>query len=269
MTSVSPVSHQEKRAVEIEAAQPINAASILNHMKTLVFLLFLVSGMVSSAIAAGGIAAKEAVRNVGRERGASWVDRIIQITGDRGMDQPTAWHIVAAGPRGALREFFVGANGILSDGPVPAAAAAALAAPQISQAKLVFDSTHAFTRAETAARKARIGFDTATYRLRCMEQTTNPGWYLELNNAVGQKVGDVIVSATSGKVLRFIAYNPPPVPPPAAVPPGRQALENARKAVNRSAQGVGTGLRRTGEWISRKFAPRQPEYYVPQPAPPR
>lgn len=232
-------------------------------MKTLIFLVTLLAGFTIPAAAAGGIAAKDAVRTLARERGASWLERIVQLSGDRGMDQPGAWHIVATDGRGGLREFFVSSKGILSEGPLPAASVAGVQGPAIAQKKFTVDSTIAFMRAEAAAKKARIGFDSATYRLRSPGGSAAPVWQLQLNNAAGQKLADVTLSAASGKIIQMLAYNPqPPAPPPSGA---QQAMEQTREVVNRGAASVGRGLNRAGGWIRRKVAPEPapPPYYVP------
>jgi hypothetical protein len=230
-------------------------------MKTLLFLLTLCAGFAPAAIA-GGFTAREATRTLARERGTSWLDRIVQVGGDKGMDQPGAWHIVASNGQGGLQEFFVGTKGIISEGPVPAGAAAALTGPQISQKKWKLDSTIAFTKAEAAAKKAGIGYDSADFRLRSPGSGSTPVWMLQLNNPAGQKVADVIVSADSGKVLNFVAFQPAPPPPPA--PPQsntQQALARTKEAINRGTASLGRGLSKAGGWIRRKFSPE------PQPAP--
>lgn len=227
-------------------------------MKTTSLLFALLVLVSSPAVAAGGPAAKEAMRTLARERGASWLERIVQISGDRGMDQPAAWHIVATDANGGLREFFVSQKGILSEGPVPAQAVAIVNGPVVSQKKFTLDSTLAFMKANEAAKKAKIGYDTVIYRLRSAGQSGQPVWYLQLNNAAGQKVADVTVSAATGKVSQFLAYNPPPPPPPAqapATPNAQEAWAKTKEAVGRGTKSVGSGLRRTGEWITRKFTP--------------
>ncbi|HEX2749570.1 MAG TPA: hypothetical protein VHM91_16290 [Verrucomicrobiales bacterium] len=224
-------------------------------MKTFLFLATFLTGLASTAW--GGIAAKDALRTLARERGTSWLDRIVQVGGDHGADQPGAWHIVAKNERGGLQEFFVGAKGIISEGKVPASAVASFSGPQIPQKLWTWDSTNAFAKAEAAAKKAQVGYHTADYRLR--SPSGNPVWTLQLNNGAGQKVADVTVSAASGKVLNFVAYHPaPPPPPPPPQTSSQQALEKTKEVINRGAQGLGRGLNKAGGWIRRKFAPNPP-----------
>jgi hypothetical protein len=237
-------------------------------MKTSFFILILMAGLAPT-VSAGGIAAREALRTLARERGSSWLERVVQIGGDRGMDQPGAWHIVATNDNGGLQEFFVGAKGIISEGHVPAAAAASLAGPRISQTKWSYDSTLAFTKAETAAKKAQVSYDSANFRLRSPQPGGAPVWTLQLNNTEGQKVAEVTVSASTGKVLNFTTYNPAPPPPPApSQTNGQQAMERTREVLSRTAQGVGRGLNKAGGWMRRTFSPN-PQPYSESPVSPR
>ena len=225
-------------------------------MKSLLFLVLMFTAWCRPAVAAGGIAAKEAIRTLARERGASWLDRIVQVGGDRGMDQPAAWHIVAVDGAGVLREFFVSGKGILSEGPVPPSAVALFQGPFIPQKKFTVDSTIAFMKANEAAKKAQVGFDSATYRLRSAQPGTPPVWTLQLNNSAGQKLADITLSGSTGKVAPILTYNPAATPPPPQQSGGQQALDKTREALNRGAASVGRGLNRAGGWIRRKFSPQ-------------
>ena len=133
------------------------------------------------------------------------------------------------------------------------------------QKKFMLDSTMAFMKANEAAKPARIGFDSAIYRLRAGQSGASV-WYLQLNNAAGQKVADVAVSASSGKVTQMLAFTPPQQQPPLPTT-ASPVLARTREVVSRGTQGVGRGLNRAGEWISRKFSPQPapPPYYVPPP----
>jgi hypothetical protein len=158
--------------------------------------------------------------------------------------------------QGALRSFYIAGGRVTSEGQVPAASVQAFSGPFIAAKKFSVDSTIAFSKVETSAKAARIGFDSATYQLRAGQNGT-PVWYIELKNAAGQKVADARVSASNAKVLGFQTHTPPP-PQAAPPPPGQQAAE----AVNRGVRGVGRGLNRAGQWLQRKFSPNS----VPPPA---
>lgn len=226
-------------------------------MKHLFLLACFLAGFVLPANAAGGIGAKEALRTVARVRGPSWLERVVQINGDRGADQPAAWHIVAGDGKGGLREFFVSKKGILSEGAVPANVAASLRGGTVDSKKFVTDSTHAFVAANAAAKKNRVGFDAANFRLRCAENSKTPVWSLELINTSGQKLAEINVSAVSGKVTQTTVYPPPPPPQQVAATQPKPPMDQAREAVTNGVRGVGRGLQRAGSWITRKFSRQQ------------
>ena len=237
-------------------------------MKRLACLLLLT--LLPAAIAAGGISAKDAVRTVGRERGAAYLNRLVQIIGENGADQPAAWRIIAADSQGTLREFFVSDRGILAEGPVPPAAAPQINGPRIPLKSVAIDSTQAFGRAEAAARSARVGFNSINYRLRCLELSTNPAWFLQLNDVTGRKVGEVTVSAGKGTVLRtqwFPRGATPPQDVGRGTPPASSQAEElwyrTRDVAGRGATAVKNGLNRAGNWIRDKVNPQPPLYYVP------
>lgn len=220
-------------------------------MKLLLCFLLVVAGSGMRVLAAGGDPAKTALKVLSRERGASWLENVVFVGGERGTDQPVTWHVVVVDGQGALRSFYIAGGRVTNEGPVPGPSVASFSGPFIAQKKLTVDSTAAFAKAEVSAKAARLGFDSATYQLRA-GQGGAPVWYLELKNTAGQKVADVSVNGSSGKVLRFQTYAPPP--PQAQVPPP-QPGQKAAEAVNRGVQGIGRGLNRAGQWIQRKLGP--------------
>jgi hypothetical protein len=235
-----------------------NFESFPTPMKALLLFVFL--SCFSLPVLAKGTGAKEALRTLARLRGASWLERVTQMNGDRGQDQPAAWHIIASNGKGGLQEFFVNAKGIISEGPVPADAAAKLKSPVVAPKKFVTDSTLAFVAAEKVAKRNKIGFDSANFRLRCAPNSTQPNWYLELIDGNGFKLSEVTVSASSGKVTNAIIF---PQPVAQNQPPSqtRQAVDQARQAVNTGVKSVGRGFQKAGSWISRQFTPKS----APQP----
>jgi hypothetical protein len=222
-------------------------------MKALLLFVFLFC--LSLPALAKGTGAKEALRTLARLRGASWLERVTQMNGDRGQDQPAAWHIIASNGKGGLQEFFVNAKGIISEGSVPADAAVKLKSPVVASKKFVTDSTHAFMAAEKVARRNKLGFDSANFRLRCAPNSTQPNWYIELIDGNGFKISEVTVSASSGKVGNAIIF-PQPVAQNQPASKTRQVVDNTRQAVNTGVKSVGRGFQKAGSWISRQFTPK-------------
>jgi hypothetical protein len=148
-------------------------------MKTLLCLLtFVIS--TPPAFAAGGDPAKSALKVLSRERGASWLENVVFVGGERGTDQPVTWQVVVVDGQGALRSFYIAGGRVTNEGPVPAPSVAAFSGPFIAPKKFTVDSTIAFSKAETSAKAARVGFDSATYQLRAGQNGT-PVWYVELD----------------------------------------------------------------------------------------
>jgi hypothetical protein len=240
-------------------------------MKTLRFLTMMTMGAIGmttwAAAAPATVTAKEAIRTVGRDRSAQVLNAIVHVMGDGGVPQPSVWRVVAAQSNGVLREYFVGAAGVVSEGAVPRSASASVTGPSVPLSAVQIDSNRAFAIAEKAARAAKIGFDSVSYRLRCLELSEKPAWFLQLNDLRGVKVGEISISASTGKVLRM-AWFQPPAPTAAPARPGQATgpvvWNRAAPAVNRGVAGVRNGFGRAGQWIRGKFQPyAAPQYYVP------
>jgi hypothetical protein len=221
-------------------------------MKALPLFLCLIAFVLPAA--AKGVGAKEALRTLGRLRGASWLERVVQMSGDRGQDQPAAWHIIASDGKGGLREFFVNAKSVISEGPVPADVAAAVKGTAVASQKFVTNSTHAFMAAEGVAKKQKFGFDAMNFRLRCAAGTSTPVWTLDLLDANGAKLSEVTVSAVSGKVTRAVVFPQPA----AATQPAQGGMQKAADVVNTGVKSVGRGFKRAGSWITDRFTPGPP-----------
>ena len=111
-------------------------------MKPLLCLLTLVFSS-PFAFAAGGDPAKTALKVLSRERGASWLENIVFVGGERGTDQPVTWHVVVVDGQGALRSFYIAGGRVANEGPVPAPSVASFSGPFIAGKKFSVDSTTA------------------------------------------------------------------------------------------------------------------------------
>jgi hypothetical protein len=132
------------------------------------------------------------------------------VAGERGQDQPTAWRIVTRDSEqpGRFREFVV-QNGKVVDERFlrpderPPAAQAALATRRVR-----VDSKQVFVKADAAARKALVGFDSLDYELRTKEFSTDPVWVVRLNDQDGTVVGELAISCDNGAILRSSWFEP-------------------------------------------------------------
>ena len=234
-------------------------------------VMILLPGMPWSVVAGEGLSGMEAIRAVVRERGTVYLNRVVQCRGEHGADQPEAWRVVASDPsdrRGGLREFFVNAAGVVTEGTVSAAVAGA----RIPLKSVKTDSTAAFRLAEGAARQARVGFHAVDYQLAASGSPAVPVWQMRLQDALSRTVGLVTVSASTGKVLRAQWYRVVASPPDEAAghAAGSSAEElwyRTREVAGRGAGVVRDGISRAGTWIRgkvRRDGIADP-YYVPPP----
>ncbi|MDP9291921.1 MAG: hypothetical protein M3O82_06120, partial [Verrucomicrobiota bacterium] len=167
-------------------------------MRILCSVVFL---FVLQIVALGRESAYQALRTLGKERGQSLLNRVVEVTGLQGTSQPDVWKIVIDDPaaRGGIRELEVSKGHVISErAPVRGAARGAV----MNFQKLNLDSEGAFTIANQEASRARVGFDTVDYVLRRDEQTQTPVWQILLKSGEGQSVGRIGIAADSGVVTR-------------------------------------------------------------------
>lgn len=235
-------------------------------------MMVLLTGMSWSAAAGEGLSGMDAIRAVVRERGTGYLNRVVQCRGEHGADQPEAWRVVASDPadrQGGLREFFVNAAGVVTEGTVAGAATAS----RIPLKSVKTDSPAAFRLAEGAARQARVGFHAVDYQLAAAGSPAVPVWQMRLQDALGRTVGEVSVSASAGRVLRTRWYRVVENPPDeasghAAGSSAEELWYRTREVAGRGAGVVRDGISRAGTWIRgkvRREGNAEP-YYVPPPA---
>jgi hypothetical protein len=219
-------------------------------------MMILLPGTPWSVVAGEGLSGMDAIRAVVRERGTGYLNRVVQCRGEHGADQPEAWRVVASDPsdgRGGLREFFVNAAGVVTEGTV----AGAVAGARIPLKSVKTESTVAFRLAEGAAQQARVGFHAVDYQLAASGSPAVPVWQMRLQDALGRTVGEVAVSASAGKILRIQWYRVVERPPDEATgnAAGSSAEElwyRTREVAGRGAGVVRDGLSRAGTWIREK-----------------
>jgi hypothetical protein len=142
--------------------------------------------------------AYEALRVVGKSKGDSMLDRVVEVRGVKGAPQPRTWKVVVAdqGAPNGVREFDVQGTGISGERTPPASAIG----PSMNMNQLNLDSDGAHTVAEREARKKGYAYDHVSYALRPADSGA-PVWELRL---VDEQVGNVAilsVAADTGKLL--------------------------------------------------------------------
>lgn len=241
-------------------------------------ILFLLSLAVLSApsVAPAQATGKEAIRIVGRDRGADYLPRMLHLFGPGGVPQPAVWRVVARDAKGAVREFYVSEGAIISEGIIPPAKANGISGTPLPMHRLNIDSKEAFEKAEVAARTAKVGFDHLNYQLRCLELSTNAAWFIALEDAQGGRVGEVCVGASTGTIISQNWFRQPlavagkPLPP-TAPPPQPGLWDRTKEGLNRGATGVRHGVGNAAGWVQQKVTPPPavpppPVRYVTPPA---
>jgi len=228
----------------------------------------------------------EAMGVLRRTLGPLIADRVVFLSGRRGAEQPVMWRLVARDPAfaGYYREYQVQGGRVISESAVPAAESASYVTAPLVRRTLRVDSPVVFWRADTEAKKALIGFDAVDYELRNAEFSTKPVWVVRLIGPRGAVVGELVVSAETGTVLRRTWFEagrrtvPRPAPPaqgaaPAAVSgTAQQAWAGTRSGWNQGKKAVQTGFGRAsttvGNWLVRAGAgttPASPATPTPPP----
>lgn len=150
--------------------------------------------------------AYEALRAVGSQKGQGLIGKVLLVEGSKGTAQPQQWDIALQDEtaRGGIRSFEVAGGAILSEkAPVRPAGGGT----SMDLGKLNLDSDGAFRLANAEALKAKIGFDSANYRLAPDPTSGAPFWTVELADYGGKILARVEISATDGAVKHFIAVD--------------------------------------------------------------
>ncbi len=150
---------------------------------------------------------KAALSVVARQRGQAGASAV-SIEGRNGQDQPATWRVVTKDPEfaGRYRAYLVSGNRIVSEEAVSAEESARYSGTSLQTKRVKIDSTGAFMAADQAAKKALVGFDSLDYSLRNKELSSDPVWQITLVDQATRPVGELIVSAESGAVLRRTWY---------------------------------------------------------------
>lgn len=154
------------------------------------------------------ISAFTALQFVEDRFGPAAADSIVELRGHRGQSQPEIWRVIAfdrASPY-LLSEFKVDRKRAVDEGPYSDFYPDYVPDGFVKRSKIQVDSTGAFRVLVTEASRAGVGFDSASYHLRCREFSEEPLWRLTALDVDGYTVGRVDLSAATGTVLRTVWY---------------------------------------------------------------
>ncbi|MEY3479534.1 MAG: hypothetical protein RIQ71_309 [Verrucomicrobiota bacterium] len=188
-------------------------------MRTFARLLLAPLFFAPAVLLAGPVTAYEALISVGRQKGNAYLDNMIEMRAVEGAPQPDQWTAIFrdASARGGLREFVVNSKGVASERTPLRAEDALLVAPAMPYAQLKMDSKGAFTEANKIATRARLGFDSVSYRLH--SRNGAPVWTLRLLDSGRREVASLALSAKTGAVVTPLATSSGPSTTTAATAP--------------------------------------------------
>ena len=187
----------------------------------------LLVGTVFGQQQGGFLSGKNALNLLAQKFSADRFQWIVEMRGFNGIPQPREWVVVVYDASSAtlLTEYWAGDGRAVNEGPYDEIYPDKAPIGYIDFSKLKLDSVAAFTVAEGAARKARVGFDSLNYLLRSREYSNDPVWILALIDSDKRLVGKVHVSGLTGSILRTIWINrqgPIPVVIDSATPGGKK-----------------------------------------------
>lgn len=158
--------------------------------------------------------AVQALQALGKDRGEEFQSGVLQVIGIGGTDQPPVWRVIARDPfqPGAIRDFAIENGRVVGDQFVPPAYHARIPANVIDRNSIRADSGAVFLIANERARKSKIGFYSLDYEIRSTAQKPGEIWIVRLNGRARERVGELIVDAKSGQILRERWWQPSPDP---------------------------------------------------------
>ncbi len=219
-------------------------------MKALIIMATCFLSFALTAVASQ--TAREALEVLGKERGTAKLERVVQVMGERGADQPQAWRIIVENEDGGLSDYIIKSKKVDSEDSVSSRDVPRVRSSIIALRNMVLDSKAAFQKANEEARKAKIAFDSVNYRLRCPEPNTNaPAWFLSLRDGRGRTVGEITVGARTGKVYHVAWYAKGKPRANVSTQPDNSVAGRSRQVAGTAVTGVQRGVR----WIRNKVAP--------------
>ena len=180
-------------------------------MKFTGFIVFLCTA--TAALAAEQAAtAYTALRVVGKQKGQSVLNRVLELRGRNGMPQPAVWKIILADAGVSVREIEVQRGKIISERTV----SRATHGESMDFSRLNLDSEGVFTIINKEAEQQGLPFDRVDYALRSGRGGGAPVWTANVYDGARGHVATIQIAADSGVVLGQTRGNAPitSTPPP-------------------------------------------------------
>lgn len=207
-------------------------------------LLILLAALLAAWPAAAALAQPTAFRALYEAGKQAPGAALVRIEGREGVPQPSRWTFLYADPsaRGGVREVVV-RHGAVESVRTPLRGFAGVAdLPPVHLDRLMVDSDRAFTLANQAAIRARIGFNSVDYRLEATADG-EPFWLLALLPAPGTSpLGTVRVSAATGEVRTSGLWSREDTP-------WERVREDAAFLAEEAGREVAGWLQRAGQWL--------------------
>ena len=229
-------------------------------MKLAGFIAFLFTAAVALA-AEQDATAYTALRVVGKQKGQSVLNRVLELRGRNGMPQPAVWKIILAesDARGGVREIEVQRGKIISERTV----SRGTRGEAMDFSRLNLDSEGVFTIINRETEQQGLPFDRVDYALRS-GSGGSPVWAADLYDGARGKVATMQIAADSGVVLAQSKTNsaitsapPPPrngaVNPPRPVAEGYSQPGEPFRGIDDFFHRLGNRMQRRGEQLENFF----------------
>ena len=128
-----------------------------------------------------GVPALTVLNRIASKFGSQTAQKIVRMRGAYGQSQPEEWWVVVHDPTSPtlLREFWIGDGRANNEGPSDEFYPRQTPAGFVSIKNIKLDSVDAFELLNREATKAKMGFDSVNYFLRCREFSSEPVWTLQ------------------------------------------------------------------------------------------
>ncbi|MDB4673501.1 hypothetical protein OAF27_01685 [Verrucomicrobiales bacterium] len=219
-------------------------------MKTVATIVAL--GLVGGCVSPLGAepTAFEAMSALKSQLGSRIGTKVVQVIGVGGIDQPPVWRFIARDPKDSavLRDFAVQDGKVVGNQFVPPAFYDQVPKYVVPISRLKIDSGGAFIIADKLANDCGTGFDSIDYEIRGGDPASGAIWILRLRDKKGAQVGEVLIRANDGHVLRQKWGRKSAVGEVVAT-----SIDRAKTSVTNGATAIAGGAVKTGGAVKEFF----------------